>query len=142
MAPRACADLGHNDVGWHNGQALTPTLDRLVKAGVEMPSFYVRLPALRSDVWCPEAGGPATFFSCQPPRAFGAGRFIRCARRRAPPFYPGAIPGTWDITTTTVRVCVERVASRRHPARASVLFCETSLNFWASLLFHAVHVLR
>ena len=69
MAPRACADLGHNDVGWHNGQALTPTLDRLVKAGVEMPSFYVRPPALRSDVWCPEAGGPVF------------GRFFRVSRR-------------------------------------------------------------
>ena len=65
MATRACADLGHNDVGWHNGQALTPTLDRLVKAGVEMPSFYVRPPALRSDVWCPErpaAQRPDVFF--------------------------------------------------------------------------------
>lgn len=33
-------DLGYDDVGWRNGQALTPTLDGLVESGVEIQQFY------------------------------------------------------------------------------------------------------
>eukprot|EP00037_Helgoeca_nana_P023402 m.242615 g.242615 ORF g.242615 m.242615 type:complete len:706 (+) comp26340_c0_seq1:1750-3867(+) len=34
-------DLGHNDVGWANNRTITPNLDRMVKEGVELTSFYV-----------------------------------------------------------------------------------------------------
>lgn len=33
-------DLGYDDVGWRNGQTLTPNLDSLVHNGVEIPEFY------------------------------------------------------------------------------------------------------
>ena len=34
-------DLGYHDVQWRNNQTITPTLDRLVAEGVEIPEFYV-----------------------------------------------------------------------------------------------------
>jgi hypothetical protein len=34
-------DLGFDDVQWRNGQAITPALDKLLAAGVEIPDFYV-----------------------------------------------------------------------------------------------------
>ena len=33
-------DLGYHDVQWRNNQTITPTLDRLVAEGVEIPEFY------------------------------------------------------------------------------------------------------
>ncbi|MFO0902033.1 MAG: sulfatase-like hydrolase/transferase [Pirellulales bacterium] len=35
-------DLGWSDVGWHGGFAKTPTLDRLVREGVELDQHYVQ----------------------------------------------------------------------------------------------------
>lgn len=35
-------DLGWSDVGWHAGFAKTPTLDRLVREGVELDKHYVQ----------------------------------------------------------------------------------------------------
>jgi arylsulfatase A-like enzyme len=35
-------DLGWGDVGWHNGFAKTPNLDRLVREGVELDQHYVQ----------------------------------------------------------------------------------------------------
>eukprot|EP00911_Craspedida_sp_UC1_P000300 UC1_evm1s229 len=34
-------DLGHADVGWGNPRTITPTLDRLVKTGMELTQWYV-----------------------------------------------------------------------------------------------------
>ncbi len=31
---------GWNDVGWHNPDIITPTMDALVKDGVELDQFY------------------------------------------------------------------------------------------------------
>ena len=39
---RSGYDLGWSDVGWHNGFAKTPNLDRLVKEGVELDQHYVQ----------------------------------------------------------------------------------------------------
>ena len=36
-------DLGYHDTNWKNHQVSTDALDALVKAGVEIPDFYVRL---------------------------------------------------------------------------------------------------
>lgn len=38
-------DLGYHDTNWKNHQVSTDALDALVKAGVEIPDFYVRLRA-------------------------------------------------------------------------------------------------
>lgn len=35
-------DLGWSDVGWHGGFSQTPTMDRLVKEGVELDQHYVQ----------------------------------------------------------------------------------------------------
>ncbi len=35
-------DLGWSDVGWHDGFAKTPSLDRLVREGVELDQHYVQ----------------------------------------------------------------------------------------------------
>lgn len=35
-------DLGWGDVGWHDGFAKTPTLDRLVREGIELDQHYVQ----------------------------------------------------------------------------------------------------
>lgn len=37
-----CDDLGWSDVGWHQGFAKTPVLDRLVSQGVELDQHYVQ----------------------------------------------------------------------------------------------------
>jgi hypothetical protein len=34
-------DLGYHDVNWRNNQTITPNLDKLAKAGIEIPEFYV-----------------------------------------------------------------------------------------------------
>ena len=34
-------DLGHNDVGWSNARTITPNIDAMVGAGVELTQFYV-----------------------------------------------------------------------------------------------------
>ena len=33
-------DVGHNDVGWSDKRTLTPTLDAMVRSGVELEDFY------------------------------------------------------------------------------------------------------
>ncbi|MGC3968817.1 MAG: sulfatase-like hydrolase/transferase [Pirellulales bacterium] len=37
-----CDDLGWSDVGWHQGFAKTPVMDRLVSQGVELDRHYVQ----------------------------------------------------------------------------------------------------
>ena len=35
-------DLGWNDVGYHNSEIKTPTIDRLAKEGVRLENYYVQ----------------------------------------------------------------------------------------------------
>jgi arylsulfatase A-like enzyme len=55
-------DAGWNDVGWHGSEISTPNLDRMVRDGVELDSFYVYPTCSPTR---------ASFLTGRPPSRFG-----------------------------------------------------------------------